>query len=83
MTNGNNFLKYGLAIGAGVAIGAAGAVLLSRGKIDLKKTAATILSHGMDLKDQFATVMENAKENLDDIVAEAQHEQAERKGTDA
>ena len=49
-----NFWKYGLALGAGVMLGAAGAVLLSRGNIDLKKTCATLLSHGMDLKDKAA-----------------------------
>ena len=64
MVTGNNFWKYGLAIGAGVAIGAAGAVLLSRGKIDLKKTAAAVMSHGMDLKEQAVSMMENAKENF-------------------
>ena len=35
--NYGNFWKYGLALGAGVLLGAAGAVLLSRGTIDLKK----------------------------------------------
>lgn len=83
MATGGNFWKYGLALGAGVAIGAVGAVLLSRGKIDLKKTAATILSHGMDLKDQAASVMENAKENFEDIAAEAKHERAKRQGKKA
>lgn len=75
----NNYWKYGLALGAGVAIGAVGAVLLSRGKIDLKKTAATILSHGMDLKEQAASMMETTKENLEDITAEAKHEQELRR----
>ena len=83
MAIGSNFWKYGLAIGAGVAIGAAGAVLLSRGKIDLKKTAATILSHGMDLKEQAASMMENAKENFEDIAAEAKQEQTTRRGKKA
>lgn len=83
MAIGSNFWKYGLAIGAGVAIGAAGAVLLSRGKIDLKKTAAAIMSHGMDLKEQAVSMMENAKENFEDIAAEAKHEQVKRKGKKA
>lgn len=83
MTMNSNFWKCGLALGAGVAIGAVGAVLLSRGKIDLKKTAATILSHGMDLKEQAASMMENARENFDDITAEAKNEQAKRQGKKA
>ncbi|CAK7008117.1 MAG: hypothetical protein DELT_00329 [Desulfovibrio sp.] len=79
----DNFWKYGLCIGAGVALGAAGAVLLSRGKIDLKKTAATILSHGMDLKEQAEEFMETAKENMEDIAAEASHERKKRQAKKA
>ncbi len=74
-----NYWKYGLAIGAGVAIGALGAVLLSRGSIDLKKAAATLLSHGMDVKEKAAEFMETAKENMDDIAAEADHERKQRR----
>lgn len=83
MATGSNFWKYGLALGAGVALGAAGAVLLSRGKIDLKKTCASILSHGMDLKEQASSMMETARENIEDIAAEARHEQEKRKGNKA
>jgi hypothetical protein len=83
MATDGNFWKYGLALGAGVAIGAAGAVLLSRGTIDLKKTAAAIMSRGMDLKEQAASIMENAKENFEDIAAEAKHEQAKRRSEKA
>lgn len=76
---GTDFWKYGLAVGAGVAIGAVGAILLSRGTIDVKKTCATLLSHGMDLKDKAATLVETAKENMDDLAAEARHEREQRK----
>lgn len=78
-----NFWKYGLAVGAGVLLGAAGAVLLSRGSIDLKKTAATLLSHGMDLKEKAAGFAETAKENMEDLAAEARHEQEKRKAGEA
>ncbi len=78
MNLNGNYWKYGLAVGAGVAIGALGAVLLSRGSIDLRKTAATILSHGMDLKEKAAEYMETAKENMEDIAAEARHEREQR-----
>ena len=71
--------KFGLALGAGVVLGAAGAVLFSRGNIDLKKTCATLLSHGMDLKDKAAELVETAKENIDDMAAEAKHAQEARK----
>jgi nanoRNase/pAp phosphatase (c-di-AMP/oligoRNAs hydrolase) len=73
------YWKYGLALGAGVALGAVGAMLLSRGNIDLKKTCARLLSHGMDLKDKAAGMMDTARENMDDLAAEARHEQDQRK----
>ncbi|MDR2574702.1 MAG: hypothetical protein LBC94_10275 [Desulfovibrio sp.] len=75
----NEFWKYGLAAGLGLAVGAIGATLLSRGGIDLKKVAATLMSHGMDLKDKATIIVDTAKENVDDIAAEARHEQAQRK----
>ncbi|MDR1660446.1 MAG: hypothetical protein LBR94_08955 [Desulfovibrio sp.] len=67
----NEFWKYGLAAGVGVVVGAIGATLLSRGGIDLKKAAATLLSHGMAMKDKATVVVDTAKENIDDIAAEA------------
>lgn len=75
----NNYWRYGLTLGAGIAIGALGAVLLSRGSIDVKKGMATLLSHGMDLKDKAATLVETAKENIDDLAAEARHVSESRK----
>ncbi|MDR1241178.1 MAG: hypothetical protein LBM00_00095 [Deltaproteobacteria bacterium] len=74
-----NFWKYGLALGAGVAIGAVGAVLLSRGNINLKKACAGLLSRGLDIKDRAAGFAGTAKENLEDIAAEARYEQELRK----
>lgn len=75
----SNYWKLGLALGAGVAIGAAATILLSKGNVDLKKTCATLLSHGMDLKDKAATLVETAKENFEDLAAEARHDQEQRK----
>ena len=75
----NNYWKYGFTLGAGIALGALGATLLSRGSIDLKKTMATVLSHGMDLKDKAATLVETARENMDDLAAEARQVSETRK----
>ena len=83
MSTDSNFWRCGLALGAGVVLGAAGAVLFSRGRVDLKKAAATILSHGMDMKEHLSVAVENAKENFEDIAAEAQHEQAKRRSAKA
>jgi hypothetical protein len=68
---GTNWWKYGLALGAGIAVGALGAMVLSRGSLDLKKFAANMVSHGMDVKEKAADMVETAKENIDDIAAEA------------
>jgi hypothetical protein len=75
----NVFWKYGLAAGVGVVVGAIGITLLSRGGVDLKKAVATILSYGMDVKDKAAVAVDTAKENIDDIAAEARYEQEQRK----
>ncbi|MDR3358821.1 MAG: hypothetical protein LBN96_08240 [Desulfovibrio sp.] len=77
-----NFWKYGPAVGVGVIVGAVGAVLLSRGSIDLKKSCATLLSCGMDVKDRAAAMVESAKENIDVLAAEAGNEQSRRKARD-
>ncbi|MDR1359748.1 MAG: hypothetical protein LBJ82_02105 [Deltaproteobacteria bacterium] len=71
--------KYGLVLGAGLAIGAAGALLLSRNPALVKKTLAAALSRGIDLKDKAAVFMETAKENMEDIAAEARHARDQRK----
>ncbi len=78
---GNGWLKYGLVLGAGVAIGAAGVILLSRNPEAVKKTCTTLLSHAMDMKEKAATFMETAKENFEDMAAEAKQDFEERKGS--
>lgn len=73
------YWKYGAAVGAGVAIGAVAAVLLSKNSVDLKKAFTAALSHGMDLKDKASELAETAKENVDDLVVEAKEAQEARK----
>jgi hypothetical protein len=62
-----------------VLVGALGAVLLSRNDVAVKKTVAALLSRGLDVKDKAAELVETAKENIDDLAAEARHEQGQRK----
>ena len=47
----NNNLKYGLFFLGGVALGAIGAVAVSRGKLDLKPLATDLISRGLEVKD--------------------------------
>lgn len=67
----NENMKYGLFFLGGLALGAIGAVAVSKGKLDLKPMAADLLSRGMDVKDAVLAKVETVKENMDDMVAEA------------
>ena len=67
----NENMKYGLFFLGGLALGAIGAVAVSKGKLDLKPMAADLLSRGMDVKDAVLAKVETVKENMDGMVAEA------------
>jgi hypothetical protein len=69
----NESLKNGLFLAAGVAIGALGAVALGKGKFSVRPAMTDLVSHGLDLKEKTAAVLERAKENIEDIMAEAKH----------
>ncbi len=79
----NDYLKSGLFFAAGVALGALGAVALGKGKFSVRPAMADLLSHGMDLKDKTAAVLERAKENIEDLLAEAKHVKEAREETKA
>ena len=48
----NQNVKYGLFFLGGVALGALGAVAVTRGKLDVKPLATSLLSSGMDLREK-------------------------------
>ena len=73
----NENMKYGLFFLGGLALGAIGAVAVS--KLDLKPMAADLLSRGMDVKDAVLAKVETVKENMDDMVAEARHAAEQRR----
>ena len=79
----NDYLKNGLFLAAGVAVGALGAIALGKGKFSVRPAMADLLSHGMDLKEKTAAVIERAKENMDDLMAEAKHAKDTREGKPA
>ena len=75
-----NWWKFGLAAGLGIAAGVAGTALLGRGKGgDLRKVCTALISHGMDIKEKAATMVETARENIEDLAAEARHESEQRR----
>ena len=75
----NENMKYGLFFLGGLALGAIGAVAVSKGKLDLERMAADLLSRGMDVKDAVLAKVETGKENMDDMVAEARHAAEQRR----
>lgn len=75
----NDNMKYGLFFLGGVALGAIGAVAVSRGKLDLKPFATELMSRGLDARDALLARAETVRENVEDMVAEAQAVSEQRK----
>ena len=67
----NENLKYGLFFLGGVALGAVGAVAVSRGKLDIKPFATELMSRGLDVKYALLARAEAVREDMEDMVAEA------------
>lgn len=71
----NENWKIGLAVGAGLVLGVIGVIVVSKGKNgNARRACAALLSHGLDVKDKVMEVLETAKENVEDLAAEARHE---------
>lgn len=70
----NQTTKYGLIFAGGLILGALGAVALAKGKKagGIKPLASSILSAGLDVKDKVMTGIDGVREELADVVAEAQ-----------
>lgn len=75
----NENLKYGLFFLGGVALGAMGAVAVSRGKLDIKPFATELMSRGLDVKDALLARAEAVREDVEDMVAEAHAVSEQRK----
>ncbi len=70
-------MKCGLFFLGGIVLGAIGAGMISRGQ--LRSLTTGLISRGIDAKDAVLAKMETVKENMEDLVAEAQHVSQERK----
>ncbi|MBR4742415.1 MAG: hypothetical protein IK079_05930 [Desulfovibrio sp.] len=77
----NNVLKYGLILVGGIALGAIGAMAVSKGKLDLKPMATDLLSRGLNVKDAILGKVEALKEDLEDTLA-AVKQKADAKKTE-
>lgn len=75
----NEGWKCALWFVGGLAVGALGAVAVSRGKLDFRPLAADLVSRGMDVKDALLNKMEALKEDVEDLAAEARLTSDKRK----
>lgn len=75
----NQNVKYGLFFLGGVALGALGAVVVTRGKLDVKPLATNLISGGIDLREKALAAIESVKEDIADVVAEAQVKSQEKR----
>lgn len=76
----NNYTKYGLIFLGGVALGALGAMAISRGRVrGVKPLATDLVAGGIALRDKLMSVAEGVKEDIEDVVAEAQLKNQEKK----
>ena len=75
----NSGIKFGLFFLGGIALGALGAVALSKGKLNLKPVAADLISRGMYVKDALTRKVEAVKEDMEDLAAEARQASEKRK----
>ncbi len=76
----NGIIKYGFWFLAGVVAAKTGSRLMSAPDHALRATVVGTLAQGIAAKDKVFASMEKAKENIEDVVAEAKHmHAAERK----
>lgn len=78
-TNMNQNVKYGLFFLGGLAVGAIGAVVVTRGKLSVKPLASSLLSEGIDLKEKALAAVDGVKEEIADVVAEAKVKSQEKR----
>ncbi len=71
----NEIVKNGLWLLAGVVIGATCASLLAKQESSFRGAVVGTIAKGMSMKDKVVTSLEKAKENVEDIVAEAKYAQ--------
>ncbi|MDR0622154.1 MAG: hypothetical protein LBJ61_09805 [Deltaproteobacteria bacterium] len=67
-----------ISFGIGVVVGAIGATVVSSRPSYIKDGATTILSHGITAKRKLQALGSSAKENLEDLVAEADQKVQDR-----
>ncbi|HBC70029.1 MAG: hypothetical protein IJ164_07595 [Duodenibacillus sp.] len=77
----NQTTKYGLIFLGGIVVGALGAAAVSRGNLNVKPLVSDLLAGGLELKDKVMAGVEGIKEDVSDVVAEAQVKNEQRKAS--
>jgi hypothetical protein len=72
----NEIVKNGFWLLAGVITGVTGTRLLSKHAVPFRGMFVGAIAQGMSVKDKVAISLEKARENVEDIVAEARHVQS-------
>ncbi|SDB61644.1 Protein of unknown function [Desulfonatronum thiosulfatophilum] len=72
----NELMKSGLWFVAGVVVGAVGVNYAARQDNPLRGVMVGTLAQGIAVKEKVFTSLEKAKENVEDMVAEAKHVQS-------
>ena len=76
----NSNSKGALLFVGGAALGALAVYALTKGSPGFKPLLADVMAGGLNLKDKLLGVVDQAKENIEDLMAEAEHA---RKARDA
>lgn len=79
----NTNSKGALLFVGGAALGALAVYALTRGDSSLKPLLADVMAGGLNLKDKLMGVVDQAKENMEDLMAEAEHARKSREATAA
>ena len=72
-------VKFGLFFLGGVVLGAAGAVVVGRGKLNFRPFVTDVISRGIDAKEAVVAKAETVREDMEDLVAEAKVVSEQRK----
>ncbi|MFP5223608.1 MAG: hypothetical protein ACLGSA_15055 [Acidobacteriota bacterium] len=74
----NTNSKGALLFVGGAALGALAVYALTRGDSSLKPLLADVMAGGLNLKDKILGVVDQAKENMEDLIAEAEQARKNR-----
>jgi len=77
----SDYYRSGMYVLGGVILGAIGTALIGQQKGRLRPAAAALISKGLDVKDQAATAFEVAKEQTEDLLAEAEDLRQKRRAS--